>query len=113
MIVFKNKMRYELLFEQFQLNPYDLFYKDMQLSLDRLFSYIYNYTDVMYIEFIDKNTLYDYIKYHRSKKVREIHFIEIISDVKEISLLFRGYQENKNVPKIDLSVKNFSLWSKL
>ena len=94
MIVFKNKMRYELLFEQFQLNTYDLFYKDMQLSLDRLFSYIYNYTDIMYIEFIDKNTLYDYIKYHRSKKVREIHIIEIISDVKEISLLFRGYQEN-------------------
>ena len=112
MIVFKNKMRYELLFEQFQLNTYDLFYKDMQLSLDRLFSYIYNYTDIMYIEFIDKNTLYDYIKYHRSK-VREIHFIEIISDVKKFLFYLEDIKKYKNVPKIDLSVKNFSLWSKL
>ena len=106
-------MRYELLYEQFQLNTYDLFHKDMQLSLDRLFSYIYNYTDVMYIEFIDKNTLYDYIKFHRSKKVREIHFIEIISDVRKFLFYLEDIKKMKNVPKIDLSVKNFSLWSKL
>jgi hypothetical protein len=106
-------MRYELLFEQFQIKSYDLFYQDLQQSLDRLFSYVYNYTDIMYIEFIDKDTLYDYIKYHRSKKEREIHFIEIISDVKKFLFYLEGIKKIRHVPKIDLSVKNFNLWTKL
>ena len=106
-------MRYELLLEQFQIDTYHLFYKDLQQSLDRLFSYVYNYTDIMYIEFIDKDTLYDYIKYHRSKKEREIHFIEIISDVKKFLFYLKGIKKIKDVPKIDLSVKNFNLWAKL
>lgn len=106
-------MRYELLFEQFQIKSYDLFYEDLQQSLDRLFSYVYNYTDIMYIEFIDKDTLYDYIKYHRSKKEREIHFIEIISDIKNFLFYLKVIKKIKNVPKIDLSVKNFNLWTKL
>ena len=106
-------MRYELLFEQFQIKSYDLFYQDLQQSLDRLFSYIYNYTDIMYIEYIDKDTLYDYIKYHRSKKVMEIQFIEIISDVKKFLFYLEGIKKIRHVPKIDLSVKNFNLWTKL
>ena len=106
-------MRYELLFEQFQIETYDFLHKDMQQSLDRIFSYIYNYTDIMYIEYIDKDTLYEYIKYHRSKKVEEIHFIEVISDVKKFLFYLQDIKKIKNVPKIDLSVKNFNLWAKL
>ena len=113
MIALRNKMRYDLLSEQFQINTYDLFHQDMQDSLDRLFSYIYNYTDIMYIEYIDKNTLYDYMKYHRSKKVRETHFIDIISDIKKFLFFLKDIKKIKTAPKVDLSVKNFSLWSKL
>ena len=106
-------MRYELLRKQFQIKSYAVLDKDMQHSLDRLFSYIYHYTDIMYIEYIDKYTLYDYIKYHRSKKVKEIHSIEVISDIKKFLFYLKVIKKIRNVPKIDLSVKNVSLWSKL
>ena len=113
MIALRNKMRYELLLEQFQINSYAVLDKNMQHSLDRLFSYIYHYTDIMYIEYIDKHTLYDYIKYHRSKKEKEIHLIEIISDIKKFLFYLKVIKKIRNVPKIDLSVKNVSLWSEL
>ncbi len=104
-------MRYELLAEQFRIDQYEFINNELQHSLDRLFSYIYNYTDFMYIEFIDKSTLYDYMKYHQ--KLKDIHFIEIIMDVKKFIFFLEDIKRIKNVPKVDLSVKNFSLWMKL
>jgi hypothetical protein len=111
LLALRNKMRYELLTEQFRIDQYEFIYNEFQHSLDRIFSYIYNYTDVMYIEFINKSILYDYMKYHH--KLKDIAFIEMIMDVKKFLFFLEGIKKIKNVPKLDLSVKNFSLWSKL
>ncbi|MCQ6273361.1 hypothetical protein JMM81_00015 [Bacillus sp. V3B] len=77
MIALKNKMRYELLVEQFQIDTSTLFYKELKYSIERIFSSIYNYTDIMYIEFIDDKALYSYIKYHRSSVIFKSVWISI------------------------------------
>ncbi|MCQ6274238.1 hypothetical protein JMM81_04505 [Bacillus sp. V3B] len=113
MIALKNQMRYELLEEQFQIDTSTLFYTKSNSSIERIFLYIYNYTDIIYLEFIDRKVLYDYIKYHQSTHFKEISFIETIRDIKHFLYFLENIKEMKEIPKIDLSIKNFFLWARL
>ncbi|MCQ6277609.1 hypothetical protein JMM81_22425 [Bacillus sp. V3B] len=107
MKILKNSMRYELLAKQFQKEEPTVV--EIQDSLDRIFFYIYNYTDLMYLEFIDDQTLYSYIQFHRSKGFNEISFIETIKDIKNFLCFLKKIKKVKNTPQVDLSIKNLSL----
>lgn len=111
----KNNMRYELLVAEFQCPHYKSTYysKEIKNSLHRIFSYIFNHTDVYYLESIDENVLYDYIEYHRKTNFKEVSFVEALRDIEHYLYFLENIKGVKNVPKINLSVNNFFLWSRL
>ncbi|WP_071392625.1 hypothetical protein [Bacillus tuaregi] len=110
----KRCKRYKWLKKQFQYCKSPLAYKDIDNSLERILFYVYSYTNINYIEFIDDKVLYNYIKTHRLNNFREINFVTAISDVKNYLLFIEANKELKEYkPEIDLSVKNFSLWMRL
>ena len=107
MIALKNKMRYELLLEQFQFKKVIPYYWEFKNSLNRIFSYIYQYTDIMYIEFIDEEVLHKYIKFHCSRTVKRSNFVESVKDVKRFLVFLKNTKKVKKIPKVNLSLKGF------
>jgi site-specific recombinase XerD len=107
---FKNINRYQMLIGQFQADC-DVCER-MKRSLERVFLYVYTYTNIYYIEFINEKVLINYIKFHCSRNFKETSIIEIIKDVKNF-IDFLERKGVKNTPKVDLSVKNFSFWTRL
>jgi hypothetical protein len=106
-IALKNKMRYELLLEQFQFDKSVPGYWEFKNSLNGIFSYIYHYTDIMYIESIDEEVLYNYIKFHCSQTVKENNFVKSVKDVKRFLIFLKNNKKVKQIPKVDLSLKSF------
>lgn len=111
----KNSMRYELLLDQFKM------YKSMNIpqaqeleaSLKRLFSYVYECTDIFYLEFIDEKILYNYLKYHHTNHFQEISFTQCIKDIKCFLYFLEKVKGLKHLPKVDFSVNNLSFWENL
>ena len=115
MFVIKNEMRYEILANQFNFPSDKAFYYDSELhhSLERIFSYLFHFTDVYYIEYIDENQLYSYIEHHGKTNFKTVSFVEALRDIKSF-LNFSKYTKGlKKVPEINLSLNNFPLWTKL
>ena len=108
----KNNIRYELLLEQFQLPSGDSIILNMKLknSLNRIFTYIYQYTNIMYLEFVDNEILYNYIKFQCSSIPKNCNFVEAIKDVKNFISFLEKIKKIKNVPKVYLSLQNIHLW---
>lgn len=106
--------RYKLLIKQFHLDSSNYVLKDKKRSLNRIFIYIYNYTNITYIEFIDARILYNYIKFHQSRNFEEISFVESVRDIKNyIFFIKNNVDYNGYIPKVDLSLYTFSLGDKL
>ncbi len=115
MLVIKNDVRYELLVDEFRLpREKSAFYsKELMSSLELIFSYVYNFTDVYYIDSIDEELLYSYIKHHGKRNFKEVSFIKATKDIKNFLYFLNNIKGLKNVPKVNLSINNISLWSKL
>ncbi|WP_428909648.1 hypothetical protein [Niallia sp. Krafla_26] len=115
MAVVKNDVRYEILAREFKFlsDEASYFSQELKKSLERIFSYVYNHTDLFYIESIDEKLLYDYIDYHRKMNFRKASFCEALKDTKNFLYFSKHVKGFKKVPEIDLSVNNVSLWSQL
>ena len=113
MKVLKESVRYQLLIKQFQLDNSTLTWEKIENSLERIFLYIYKYTTIMYIEFIDEKVLFNYIKFHRLKNFEEISFSEAIRDVKILLYFLEKIKGIKKIHGVNFSVNNYSLWTRL
>lgn len=109
----KYKSRYDLLCEQFNIDSPNLVTSELRNSLDRIFSYVYTNTKIMYIEFIDEKVCCNYIKYQQSKHFNEISYLETLKDIKHFNYFIHNIKSIKNAPVIKLSIKNTSFWMKL
>lgn len=99
-------LRYEMLLFQFQLHDKERnhFNREFQESLQRIFMYIYQHTRILYLEFINKEILYDYIKHHYKTGFKDATFYEAVKDVKHFLYFLRHIKRMENIPKMDLSV---------
>lgn len=102
--------RYDFLLRQFQ---YESITEEIQQSLDRLCFYLYNHTNVHYFSFVNEKILIAYIKYHRSLNFEIISFKQTIRDVNNFLLFLRNNKHDNSHQKIDLSIGNFNLWTRL
>lgn len=107
MLVIKNQTRYELLLSQFKIDSKTPLYKEYNETLERIFTYIYNYTDIMYIEDIDEETLYNYIEYQMKKRNNKNNFVNVIKDVKKFLYFLKNIKKVKTIPDVDLSINSF------
>ena len=103
----KEFSRYDLLLSQFQEDGLGL---KAQQSLDRIFSFVYEYTDIHYLVFLRQETLTDYLKFHCSRNFEVISFMQAVEDIKTLQAFMEKKKEIKSVPKIDLSLQNLNLW---
>ncbi|TKC16073.1 hypothetical protein [Robertmurraya kyonggiensis] len=105
--------RYDILRAQFNLDSPTFTNDDLSKSLNRLFSFIYEQTKVMYIEFIDEKVCRNYIKFHHSKNFSEVSYMETLKDIKNFNYFLHNVKAIKDAPKIKLSIKNSSFWISL
>ena len=105
----KEKSRHLLLVEQFQMNDDTVDNDKVKESLERIFTYILTETNIWYIDFIDEQILYDYIKY-QCRISKEVNFYQAVRDVKNYLHFLRYFKRSKHIPDVDLSVKNLLLW---
>jgi hypothetical protein len=110
--VLKNGMRYKLLEEQFQSDNNTLYNLEMTKSNERIFSFVYNHTDIYYLDAIDSKTLYNYIKFQMAKGCEKVSLCQAIKDVKHFLFFLEKIKRVNRIPHIDLSINNVSLWDK-
>lgn len=108
-----NSFRYEFLSKQFYVSEENPYYFKVSNSLNRVFDYIYHCTDLMYIEFIDEEILYEYIKYHRRKNFKKVSFPQVIKDIKNYVFFLNNIKRFDYIPKVNLSTENYYLWLKI
>ncbi len=113
MLELRNSAHYTLLAEQFRMDESDPFYQLINDSLKRFFDFIYHYTDLVFIDFIDESTIYEYIRYHKKTGFKHVSFQQVIKDVKAFLFFLKYIKNKKHVPPVDLSLKNYSLWARL
>ena len=75
-------------------------------SLDRIFWFVYEYTDIGNVESIKSDTLIEYLKYHHLEKFKQINFSQAVKDVK-----YFLYVRNKH--HFHINIKNRFIRSKL
>ncbi len=81
-------------------------------SLDRIFWFVYEYTDICNVESIKTETLIEYLKYHHLEKFKQISFSQAVKDVKHF-LYVRNRHISTSTLKIDLSVQSYYLWTRI
>ena len=111
MMIKNEYSRYDVLLSQFQ---HDLHIDEkIQRSLDRIRIYLYNCTSIHYLIFIKQENLIHYLKYHGSNNFKIVSFVQAVEDIKNFLFFLNSKKEIKEVPKIDLSLQNLSLWMEL
>jgi hypothetical protein len=83
--------------------------KHSRHSLDRLFWFVYIYTDICTIESIKTDTLFEYLKYHHLEEFKLISFSQAVKDVNYF-LFVRNKNISTSTLKVDLSLQNYNLW---
>ena len=109
----RNNMRYDLLLDQFKIDKNMIVPNEIKDSLQRIFSYIYHQTDILYVEFIDEKVLNNYIKSHHANHFSEVCFTQCIRDIKNFIYYLEKIKGKKHLPRVDLSVQNLSFWERL
>ncbi|WP_062109089.1 hypothetical protein [Bacillus niameyensis] len=104
--------RYAVLYSQFQTDHLHLD-DDQKKSLDRLFCFLYEHSDVYYLAFVRETILRDYLKYHASTSFESISFLQAIKDIKIFLCFIRNTKEINRELQIDFSIKNIYMWIEL
>lgn len=105
----KELSRFEVLLSQFQAEDFYIDYQRQQ-SLNRIFSFLYECTNVYYLVFLRSETLYEYLKYHYSNQFKIISFCQAVKDIKTFLQFLENKKEIKKAINIDLSLQNTGLW---
>jgi len=106
----KKEYRWNLLKQQFDLDPSNVMYKELKESLNRILHYVYTYTNVMFIDFVDEKVLYGYVKYHISINFSIVDFKQVLKDIKHFIFFLKNVKKREVVPKVDFSTNNIRLW---
>ena len=113
---FVNNRRKERLKDQFQYQlKYVVKLKNLNHpmnSLDRIFWFVSEYTDICNIESIKIETLIEYLKYHHLEKFKQINFLQAVKDVKNF-LNVRNKYISTSTLKMDLSIQSYYLWTRI
>ncbi|WP_338470722.1 hypothetical protein R4Z10_18330 [Niallia sp. XMNu-256] len=110
MSALKNKVRYELLADQFKVRGNMRIPQGLEPSFERLFTYIYEETDLYYLDSIDEHILIGYIKYHSKNHFQTVSFFQCVKDIKVFLYFLEHIKGIESLPTIDLSLKNLTLW---
>lgn len=103
--------RYDVLLSQFQ---HDLKIDEKtQQSLDRIRLFLYNCTSIHYLIFIKQEDLVHYLKHHCSNNFKTLTFLQAVEDIRNFLFFLKTKKEIKELPKVDLSLQNLSLWINL
>lgn len=103
--------RESLLKVQFQFCKAQLPIYSTQPSLNRFYTYILNHTDIVFISFIDEDTIINYILYHQSIGFKIITFSQVLKDIKILISFLNNSQSCETT--VDFSLLNYNLWQKL
>lgn len=96
-----------------QFNPRRLGQNEqMKASIQRMYYYILNHTDVNYLESITGEILISYIRFHKSQNFDVVSFQDSIKDIRTF-INFVNQYHFRYEPIINLSVLNYSLWMRL
>lgn len=108
-----NNKRYDLLAKQFKLESN--LSREIVKSNKRIFTYVYEQTDIFYLEDIESKALYNYVAFHlsKSKKKQKVSLSELIKDIKNFLLFLERITDVDKLPIIDLSLTNIDLWRNL
>ncbi|GIN64163.1 hypothetical protein J27TS8_41560 [Robertmurraya siralis] len=113
MKVLTQSTRYDLLRAQFNLDSQSAMNDEMRNSLNRIFSYVFNHTKIMYLEFIDEKVCCNYIKFHHANQFEEVSYMETLKDIKNFNNFIQNIKSIKNAPNIKPSIINYSFWMRL
>src|SRR6478609_6860562 len=81
-------------------------------SLDRIFWFVHEYTDICNVESIKTDTLIEYLKYHHLEKFKQISFSQAVKDVKHF-LNVRNKLISTSTLKMVLSIQSYYLWTRI
>ena len=81
-------------------------------SLDRIFWFVYECTDICNVESIKSDTLIEYLKFHHLEKFKQISFSQAVKDVKNFLNVRNKYISTSTI-KMDLSIQSYYLWTRI
>jgi len=102
----KNSFRYDSLVKEFYMEKVTFINMEKKQSYERILDFVYHHTDIYYIEHIESNTLYEYIRYHLLNSYNQLTFTDIIKDIKHFLYFLKYVRKLKAIPHIDLSLKS-------
>jgi hypothetical protein len=97
--------------EQFEPNHPSVT-SNMRNSLDRIYTYVIECTNVQNIVFVQGNILMGYIAYQCHQGFKNISFSQTIKDIKHF-IYFMENVKNIECNKIDYSLQNINFWINL
>ncbi|MCJ7840154.1 hypothetical protein MUB24_04355 [Lederbergia sp. NSJ-179] len=104
--------RYDVLLSQFQVGDLAIA-QTKQQSLDRLFHYIYEHTDLLYLSFMRKEILINYLQYHALDQFQTLSFNEVMKDIKFFIRFLKNNKEINCHIDLDLSLLHEDLWKSI
>ncbi|MFD5853715.1 hypothetical protein ACFWGC_26640 [Cytobacillus pseudoceanisediminis] len=101
--------RHSLLAYQFT-KKHSILPQNIQESLNRIFDYVSQFTNILFIQFVDAKVLKSYLQYHHEYKFTKISFQDAMKDIRHFKFyLINLYGVELNL-EVDFSIHNFNLW---
>ncbi|KRG15057.1 hypothetical protein ACA30_07700 [Virgibacillus soli] len=104
--------RFDVLQSQFRVDDLGI-PPEKQKILDRLFHFLYEYTDLLYLSFIREEVLIQYLQYHAKNHFRILTFSEVVKDLKFFIWFLKNKKEINCVIELDFSLLHINLWKGL
>lgn len=112
MSAIKEYGRYSILSSQFPFKKIPVGSSEYD-SLNRIFHFLLESTDIYYLVFLKEETLVQYLKYHHLKHFKVITFTQAVSDIKIFTLYLKNNREINKELKFDVSLQNYHFWINL
>ena len=87
--------------------------RTMYESLERIYFFLKQHSNLKSIDFIDTDCLIKYIMQNAKKEFKDVTLKQTIKDIKHLLHFLINIRGIKHPPKIDLSLQNIDLWTRL
>lgn len=87
--------------------------RTMYESLERIYFFLIQHSNLKSIDFIDTDCLINYIMQNAKKEFKDGTLKQTIKDIKHLQHFLINIRGIKHPPKIDLSLQNLDLWTRL